>query len=132
MAIPIDSSCQPYAQAIMAAPSQLEVDTLPQVYIEAVKHLWADKGIKAAYERRSELQLNDSAGYFFDQIDSIGSNNYIPSDQDILRSRVKSTGISEARFKIDATTYLLFDVGGQRSERKKWIQSVVFILFIFS
>jgi hypothetical protein len=36
-----------------------------------------------------------------------------------LRARVKTTGISETTFVIGDLTYKLFDVGGQRSERKK-------------
>lgn len=45
----------------------------------------------------------------------------MPSDQDILRSRVKSTGITETTFAIGDLTYRMLDVGGQRSERKKWL-----------
>lgn len=44
----------------------------------------------------------------------------MPSDQDVLRSRVKSTGITETTFAIGDLTYRMLDVGGQRSERKKW------------
>ena len=39
----------------------------------------------------------------------------------MLRSRVKTTGITETTFIIGDLTYRMFDVGGQRSERKKWI-----------
>lgn len=46
---------------------------------------------------------------------------YLPTDQDILRSRVKTTGIVESVFRVGEVTYRVFDVGGQRSERKKWI-----------
>ena len=58
---------------------------------------------------------------YFDCIDRIGSPGYVPTDQDILRTRVKTTGITETHFQIGELTYKLFDVGGQRSERKKWI-----------
>lgn len=51
----------------------------------------------------------------------MASSQYMPTDQDILRSRVKTTGITETTFKVGELTYKLFDVGGQRSERKKWI-----------
>lgn len=51
----------------------------------------------------------------------MSSPGYLPTDQDILRSRVKTTGIVENTFKVGETTYRVFDVGGQRSERKKWI-----------
>lgn len=57
----------------------------------------------------------------------------MPSDQDVLRSRVKSTGITETTFIIDSLTYRMFDVGGQRSERKKWIhcfENVTALVFL--
>lgn len=58
---------------------------------------------------------------YFDSIPRIGSPTYVPSDQDVLRSRVKTTGITESTFRIGELTYKMYDVGGQRSERKKWI-----------
>lgn len=51
----------------------------------------------------------------------MADENYKPSDQDILRSRVKTTGITEISFPVDDLLYKVFDVGGQRSERRKWI-----------
>ena len=61
--------------------------------------------------------------------------NYLPTDQDILRSRVKTTGITETMFRVGELTYRLFDVGGQRSERKKWIhcfENVTALVFLVS
>lgn len=46
--------------------------------------------------------------------------NYKPTDQDILRARVMTTTITENKFPIQNKTFRVFDVGGQRSERKKW------------
>ncbi|KAJ3327201.1 hypothetical protein HDU76_012242, partial [Blyttiomyces sp. JEL0837] len=49
------------------------------------------------------------------------------------RSRVKTTGITETCFHIGELNYRLFDVGGQRSERKKWIhcfENVTAIVFL--
>lgn len=59
--------------------------------------------------------------------------NYVPDDQDILRSRLKTTGITETVFDLGSLTYRMFDVGGQRSERKKWIhcfENVTALLFL--
>jgi hypothetical protein len=67
------------------------------------------------------LASGSLASSYFDHIDVIASSRYLPSDQDVLRSRVKSTGITETTFRIGELSYKLFDVGGQRSERKKWI-----------
>ena len=52
---------------------------------------------------------------------------------DVLRSRVKTTGITETNFEIGELKYRMFDVGGQRSERKKWIhcfENVTAIVFL--
>jgi guanine nucleotide-binding protein subunit alpha len=57
---------------------------------------------------------------YFDNIMRIAQPGYIPTEQDIVRSRVKSTGISESKFNVGQLTWKVFDVGGQRSERKKW------------
>ncbi|BGP56320.1 hypothetical protein JCM8202_005281 [Rhodotorula sphaerocarpa] len=88
---------------------------------EALVALWADPTTKACVSKSREFQLNDSASYYFDSAERIGSQHYVPTDQDILRSRVKTTGLTEERFQVGQLNYVVFDVGGQRSERKKWI-----------
>jgi len=69
---------------------------------------------------------------FFEDIDRLASPTYVPSEQDILRCRGKTTGIIETDFKIDDYNFKVVDVGGQRSERKKWVhcfQDVTAVLF---
>jgi guanine nucleotide-binding protein G(i) subunit alpha len=73
---------------------------------------------------------------FFEEIRRIGAAEYIPTDEDIVRARVKTTGITEVKFNVRDLVYRVFDVGGQRSERKKWIhcfegvQCLIFIVAI--
>jgi guanine nucleotide-binding protein G(i) subunit alpha len=62
MAIPLEPDCQQHAEAIVSAPPQIEGDVLPRDLASAVRHLWADEGIREAFDKRSRLQLNDSAG----------------------------------------------------------------------
>ena len=57
--------------------------------------------------------------YFFPELDRLFASDYIPTNQDILRARGKTTGISETQFMSRDHIYSLCDVGGQRSERKK-------------
>ena len=67
-------------------------------------------------------------------IERVCNSNFLPNEQDILRCRAKTTGIVETKFTIDPLTIDLYDVGGQRSERKKWIHcfegvtSVIFVI----
>jgi len=128
-----DPNCARQAQIILALPSQIEVDSLPSDVSAAVRTLWEDTNVQVAFSRSREYQLNDSARYYFDSMDRIGSPNYTPTDQDVLRSRVKTTGITETKFQIGDLTYSMYDVGGQRSERKKWIhcfENVTAIIFL--
>ncbi|KAI8908865.1 guanine nucleotide binding protein, alpha subunit [Powellomyces hirtus] len=118
---------------ILDVPNQIESEVFPADVAQAVKELWKDEGVLSCIERSREFQLNDSAQYYFDAIDRIAQPNYHPTDQDVLRSRVKTTGITETTFHIGELTYRMFDVGGQRSERKKWIhcfENVTVIVFL--
>jgi guanine nucleotide-binding protein subunit alpha len=70
---------------------------------------------------------------FFNDINRLFAKDYIPNDQDVLRSRLRTTGITETIFELGNLTYRMFDVGGQRSERKKWIhcfEAVNCLLFL--
>jgi guanine nucleotide-binding protein G(i) subunit alpha len=121
--------------AILALPPQIEGETMPRDVADAIRGLWRDPGVQQAVGRSNEFQLNDSAIYYFNTIDRMADARYMPTDQDILRSRVKTTGITETTFKVGELTYRLFDVGGQRSERKKWIhcfENVTALVFLVS
>ena len=70
---------------------------------------------------------------FCDDVDRLWDKNYVPTDQDLLRTRLRTTGITETVFDLGQLTYRMFDVGGQRSERKKWIhcfENVTCLLFL--
>ncbi|CAO3596745.1 unnamed protein product [Absidia cylindrospora] len=133
MDVSLENMHRPFATIILDQPTQIERDFLSPDVTQAVRELWKDPNLQSVFERSREYQLNDSAKYYFDSIDRIGDVNYVPTDQDVLRSRVKTTGITETTFAIGDLTYRMFDVGGQRSERKKWIhcfENVTAIIFL--
>lgn len=83
----------------------------------------------------SATQVDFPSLSYFDNIARLVQAGYVPSDLDILRSRVKTTGITEIKLDIHGTIYRMMDVGGQRSERKKWIncfQDVQVLLFVLA
>ncbi|QEU58099.1 Gpa1 [Kluyveromyces lactis] len=103
----------------------------------AIKKLWTqDKGIRQCFNRSSEFQLEGSASYYFDNIEKFARVDYVCDDMDILKGRIKTTGITENSFKIGPSTFKVYDAGGQRSERRKWIHcfegitAVVFVIAI--
>jgi len=99
---------------------------------QLMKRLWMDRGVQKCFARSREYQLNDSAAYYLNEMDRISSPNYVPTQNDVLRTRVKTTGIIETQFSYKGLHFKMFDVGGQRSERKKWIhcfEGVTAIIF---
>ena len=87
-----------------------------------IQTLWTDPIIPRLLERRSEFYMMDNAGYFLDAAPRIAMDSYIPTQEDVLHARSKTVGISETRFEMGRGLAIhLVDVGGQRSERNKWI-----------
>ncbi|VTJ73318.1 Hypothetical predicted protein [Marmota monax] len=110
-----------------------KVSVLCRDQVEAIKQVWQDPGIQECYDRRREYQLSDSAKYYLTDIDRIAMPSFVPTQQDVLRVRVPTTGIIEYPFDLENIIFRMVDVGGQRSERRKWIhcfESVTSIIFL--
>lgn len=121
-----------HRKIILESNAQFELQ-LPREVALAISDLWLDPNVKEAIRLSRKFQLNDSAVYYFSAIDRICKPDYCPTDQDILYSRVRTTGISETVFKVGPLTYKIFDVGGTRSERRKWIhcfENAAAVLFV--
>ncbi|KAM9262008.1 LOW QUALITY PROTEIN: guanine nucleotide-binding protein subunit alpha-14-like [Morus bassanus] len=115
---------------------ELEVDkvtVLERKQVEAIKKLWEDPGIQECYDRGREYQLSHSAKYYLTDLDHIAMPSFVPIQQDILRVQVPTTGIIKYPFDLENIVFRMVDVGGQRSERRKWIhcfESVTSIIFL--
>nr|VZI11159.1 unnamed protein product [Spirometra erinaceieuropaei] len=111
----------------------LEEASRPDFDFPPCAQIWKDEGVQEAYERSNEYQLIDCAKYFLERTQELGKPDYIPTEQDILRCRVLTSGIFETKFTVDKVQFHMFDVGGQREERRKWIQcfnDVTAIIFV--
>ena len=98
-----------------------------------VKALWEDPGIIQTWGRRAEYQVVESIKDFFVDLDRISVDGYIPTEKDMLLSRVRTSGIITETYDIDKSIFEMYDVGGQRNERKKWIhcfESVTAVIFV--
>uniref|UniRef100_A0A4W6GCP4 Guanine nucleotide-binding protein subunit alpha n=1 Tax=Lates calcarifer TaxID=8187 RepID=A0A4W6GCP4_LATCA len=125
-------------------------------YVDAIKSLWNDPGIQECYDRRREYHntvdtdvvlCRDSDDEqtssriisflcpcsYLNALDRIAEPSYLPTQQDVLRVRVPTTGIIEYPFDLQSVIFRMVDVGGQRSERRKWIhcfENVTSIMFL--
>ncbi|XP_068246979.1 guanine nucleotide-binding protein G(q) subunit alpha-like [Palaemon carinicauda] len=127
-----DSVNSEHADLVRAVDYE-SVTTFEEPYVTAMKSLWQDTGIQHCYDRRREYQLTDSAKYYLTDLDRIAAEDYVCTVQDILRVRAPTTGIIEYPFDLEEIRFRMVDVGGQRSERRKWIhcfENVTSIIFL--
>mmetsp|Transcript_26 Transcript_26/g.59 ORF Transcript_26/g.59 Transcript_26/m.59 type:complete len:354 (+) Transcript_26:160-1221(+) len=87
---------------------------------ETIKHLWETPAIQDAVEKKGDFQLNDSAQFFFENLERIAAPNYVPEYSDILRARQMTTGVQCIEFVLDGYQFVILDAGGQRSQRHDW------------
>jgi len=105
---------------------------------ELAKHLailWKDPAIQQAFKIRNKICVPDSTGFFLDKLSTVAQEEYVPTDQDLLLVRYRTTGMADKDFELDGTLFKVVDVGGQRNERRKWIHffdSVTAVLFVAS
>lgn len=100
---------------------------LTEKFAQDIAAVWNDHAIQETYLRANELQLPDCTHYFMENIHRLAQPNYVPTQEDVLYARVRTTGVAEIQFsplgdnRRNGECYRLYDVGGQRNERRKWI-----------
>jgi len=100
----------------------LEARDLNMEVARHIEMIWRDEDFKAfVYDHMNELQIPTACDYFFDNVLRYGEEDFRPTNDDIFRCKLKTTGINETKFTVSDIEFTLVDVGGQRSERKKWL-----------
>ncbi|KAI3604173.1 putative g-protein alpha subunit [Moniliophthora roreri] len=89
-----------------------------------MKAIWEDPTIREMLNR-SKLRMEDSPGFFLNDVERIGVIDYQPTDDDIIRARLRTLGVQEYRITLDhgravGQEWKLYDVGGTRSTRAAW------------
>jgi len=102
-------------------------------HVEAIRILWQSNTMKEVWAKRAATNVIDSHKEYFQELTRIAAPSYKPTTQDILLARVRTTQVIMERYVIDGIEFEMYDVGGQRSERRKWINcfdgvdSVIFV-----
>lgn len=69
------------------------------VYAKKIKELWEEESIKDTFYNRKNLGIVSSAPFFFDNILRFTAKNYIPTKQDVLLAKDRTTGMNIIRYK---------------------------------
>ena len=121
------------ALAFIKANTEDDTEMTPEIG-ECVKALWADAAIQSAWAERhtNKIEIVESCEYFVGHIDRICSPGYMDNaanytgeqlkdmKQDVLNAYGRTSGVLTTVYEVDDHEFEFIDVGGQRSERKKW------------
>ncbi|TFK74544.1 G-alpha-domain-containing protein [Pluteus cervinus] len=100
---------------------------------EDIKTLWKDPIVRGILDER-QTRVEDTSGFFLDDVDRLASSDYEPSDFDVVRARLKTNGVQEYHFKLDKDhDWIFYDFCGSRSYRSAWVpyfddvQAIIFL-----
>ncbi|KAI1742359.1 G-protein alpha subunit-domain-containing protein [Xylaria scruposa] len=74
----------------------------------------------------NNYQFHDNSEYYIENINRLAeqaAQHSVATDGDLLRTQVTTTGIHQMNITYKGTQFCVYDVGGERSERKKWIHA---------
>jgi guanine nucleotide-binding protein subunit alpha len=114
--------------ALEFASAACPMEMAPQ-YLDKVLAIWSDEGIQKTFNYRNEYPLPENVPYFIGRAEAIAAEDYLPTWDDYIRFRMRTTGYSEEDFSLKEIQgapqgdYRLrvTDVGGQHAERRKWM-----------
>ncbi|KAH7925059.1 guanine nucleotide binding protein, alpha subunit [Leucogyrophana mollusca] len=87
--------------------------------------LWTDGIVREVLSRR-RIKLDDSATFFLGQLPRLSDRGYVPTDEDILRARLRTVDIQEHELQMGGDSdgrqnWIIYDVGGSRTQRAAWL-----------
>lgn len=150
----IPQELEPDAALLEDPPDVKDGQPFPATYLEPLRRLWHNETVQKGWldgkaavpDKCARSPFIDpcpadwctssrSLSYFYNDLERLFQSDFYPTEQDIIRCKARTVGITETIFKLRQHEMLMVDVGGQKSERRKWIhcfQEVTTILFLVS
>ncbi|KAI0142945.1 G-protein alpha subunit-domain-containing protein [Xylariaceae sp. FL1272] len=110
-------SCGEYPSMCHLATADIQKDA------QILHELWSDEGFRIAIRRSREYNFHDNTIYYITHVREIAeplTTSLTPRWTDMLRTRIRTTGIHQYHIHYKDYGFRIHDVGGERSERKKW------------
>lgn len=108
---------------------EVETVMMPQLTqdaVKAVKAIWSCPEFSALYVQNFEIDFPQYAPYFAQEIERIASDDFVPSEADIMRLDQTLGGIRELRFNWDELDVHLFNISGYVPAhfQKRWFHQL--------
>merc|ERR1712151_789779 len=84
-----------------------------------IQWIWSLDAIQQIFKERKFL-FPCNMDFFFDKVREIMSEDYNPTQEDLLKLKVRTYGITEHHFDRKNDIICVTDFGGSRTERRKW------------
>ncbi|KAF5356575.1 hypothetical protein D9758_008281 [Tetrapyrgos nigripes] len=125
-----DNDASVNGRPLSAGNLGLETADEPQEVLNSCRQdmmqLWADSGVRSLLHRR-KIRLEEFPGFFLNDLERVTSLKFMPTDDDVLKARLKTVGVAEYKFEMEVSTgretgtdWRIVDVGGSRSQRRKF------------
>ncbi|KAH6912056.1 guanine nucleotide binding protein, alpha subunit [Coprinopsis sp. MPI-PUGE-AT-0042] len=135
-----NSSSSPTSPSRLNRDWEDEIAEQLESFREDIKALWEDSIVTEVLQRR-KVRLENQPGYFILDADRIASRFYRPTDDDVIRARLRTLGVQEYRYIFDhgrtvGQEWRLYDVGGTRSSRAAWypffedVDAIIFLAYV--
>jgi GTPase SAR1 family protein len=123
-------------EAILACDA-VNPDDFTEEIAQSIERVWDDPIIKQVYQQANSIGIGENADYFLDNVKRIAAPDYVPTNDDILKARIRTVGVFNLCVEVgeNKEKTVLVDVGGQRNERKNWsscFHNVSYVMFVVS
>lgn len=111
------------------AARETTAELTPELRAMLVRLIWEDPSFMDLVRQsahQTKIQLQDCFYVFAQELrdqPNWGLAGWVPSTEDCVRSRVRTSGVCSDTIKISGIPFVFYDVGGQRAERRKWLGS---------
>eukprot|EP01080_Neovahlkampfia_damariscottae_P001742 gene1742-511_t len=85
-----------------------------------IKQVWNEKEVQQVFKYNQDKLFVDTIPYFMTHVTRIMRVDFTPTDEDYIKSYQLTAGVASSDINLNGIKIKLFDLGGQRSSRKKW------------
>lgn len=117
------------SEELVAKLTKLTTECTDFLTPECVKFLLdlykGDPRVKEMIQNRAnDVQLAESFEYYVSRLSEYpmwGGEGWIPDVDDCIKARSRTSGVVKEVVVVEGVQFEIYDVGGQRSERRKWL-----------